>query len=69
MKEIIIKVEGMMCNGCENRIQNALNNVNGVEKVIANHKNGIVEITAKENVEIKVIKELIDDLGFTVKEN
>lgn len=31
MKEIIINVEGMACEGCENRIQNAVNNIDGVD--------------------------------------
>ena len=37
MKETIIKVEGMVCNGCENRVQNALKNIEGVENVVADH--------------------------------
>ena len=37
MKETIIKVEGMVCNGCENRVQNALKNIDGVENVVADH--------------------------------
>ena len=31
LKEIEIKVKGMMCEGCENRIKNALSTINGVE--------------------------------------
>ena len=45
MKETIIKVEGMICYGCENRVQNALKTIEGVEKVIANHTNGTVTVT------------------------
>ena len=33
MKEINIKVKGMMCEGCENRIKNAVSTINGVESV------------------------------------
>lgn len=69
MKETIIKVEGMVCNGCENRVQNALKTLEGVEKVVANHKNGIVTITSKYEVEENVMKEKIEDLGFEVKED
>ena len=69
MKEIIIKVEGMVCNGCENRVQNALKTLEGVEKVVANHKNGTVTITSKYEVEENVMKEKIEDLGFEVKED
>ena len=68
MKETIIKVEGMMCNGCENRIQNAIKTIKGVEKVIANHTNGTVTVTSNNEVEEKDLKEKIEDIGFEVKE-
>ncbi len=67
MKEIIIKVEGMVCNGCENRVQNALKTIEGIEKIVANHKNGTVIVTSKNEVEENVIKEKIEDIGFEVK--
>ncbi len=69
MKETIIKVEGMVCGGCENRVQNALKTLEGVENVVADHTNGTVTITAKEEVSISVMKETIEDLGFEVKED
>lgn len=65
MKETIIKVEGMMCEGCENRIQNSLKSIENVEKVIANHKEGIVTVVG-ENVDIDKVKERIEDIGFKV---
>lgn len=66
MKKIIIQVNGMFCEGCENRIKNALNSIEGVENVEAKHSTGIVEITAQENIEESSIAEKIDDLGFEV---
>ena len=65
MEKFIINVEGMMCGGCENRIQNTLKNIEGVESVIANHKDGTVTIIAK-NIEVDKIKEKIEDIGFEV---
>lgn len=38
MKELVIKVNGMVCTGCESRVQNAIKAVRGVKKVVANHK-------------------------------
>ena len=67
MKETIIKVEGMVCNGCENRVQNALKNIEGVENVIADHVSGTVTVTSKEEVAESVMKEKIEDIGFEVK--
>ena len=65
MKEIILNVEGMECEGCENRIQNSLKNIEGIEKVVANHKEKIVTIVG-ENVDIDKVKERIEDIGFKV---
>lgn len=65
MKELVIKVEGMMCEGCENRIKNSLKNIEGIEKVIANYKEGTVTIFG-ENVDISKVKEKIEDIGFNV---
>lgn len=69
MKETIIKVEGMVCGGCENRVQNALKTIEGVENVVANHTNGTVKITSKDEVEVETMKEKIEDIGFEVKED
>lgn len=59
----------MVCGGCENRVQNALKTLEGVKNVVADHTNGTVTITAKEEVSISVMKETIEDLGFEVKED
>lgn len=67
MKELIIKVDGMVCNGCENRVQNVVKQIEGVEKVVANHKNGTVTITLNKEINQEKIKEKIEDIGFTVK--
>ena len=38
MEKVIVKVKGMSCTGCENRIKNALSDIEGIKKVDANHK-------------------------------
>lgn len=69
MKEIIMKVEGMVCGGCENRVKNALRLVEGVKEVEANHVDGIVRVSATEEVKENDLQEKIEDLGFEVKES
>lgn len=66
MNEIIIKVNGMVCEGCEKRVENAIKSLKGIKKVAANYKNGTVTISAKETVNEKQIKEKIEDIGFEV---
>ncbi len=69
MKETIIKVQGMVCSGCENRVQNALKNIDGIENVVADHVAGTVTITSNGEVSENVMKEKIEDIGFEVKED
>ena len=66
MKNIEIKVEGMMCSGCENRVKNALANIQGVQKVVADHKVKKVEVICGSDVTENIIKEKIEYLGFEV---
>lgn len=68
MREIKLNVEGMTCGGCENRIKNALSEIEGVEKVIANHEIKEVIVTLNTEVEEDIIKETINDLDFEVIE-
>ena len=66
MKETKIKVNGMVCGGCENRVQNALKTIDGIEEVTANHETGVVVITSKEEVTRNEMEEKIEDIGFEV---
>ena len=68
MKEMTIKVSGMVCGGCENRVKNAVNSIEGVEEVTADHTSGVVTIKANEDVLEEKVKERIEDIGFEVVE-
>ena len=63
----ILKVKGMHCEGCENRIKNVLSNAKEVSEVIANHANGEVEVTSSDALDLEVVKEKIENLGFEVE--
>ena len=69
MNEIILNVQGMHCEGCERRVNNALSEIDGVDEVIADHNKGTVTIKTNSKVDIDEIKEKIDDLGYEVKED
>lgn len=66
MKETIINVKGMVCNGCENRVKNAIKNINGVENVVADHNTGKVIVTSNDEVLESAIKQKIEDIGFEI---
>ena len=58
----------MVCGGCENRVKNAVNSIEGVEEVTADHTSGVVTIKANEDVLEEKVKERIEDIGFEVVE-
>ena len=64
MKEIKVKVKGMVCSGCEKRVKNALESISGVDEVIADYKKELVKVIATSSVREKDLEEKIDDLGF-----
>ena len=66
MNELNFKVKGMMCGGCENRVKNALEEIEGIKSVDADHNTGIVKITSNENISKETIEDTIEDIGFEV---
>ena len=68
--KIEIKISGMSCTGCENKVENVLKNIENVESVNANYNTGIVEIETNDikNLDIDVIKETLEDLGYDILE-
>lgn len=58
----------MVCSGCENRAQNALKTIDGIENVVANHINKTITIISKSEVKESIMKAKIEDIGFIVKE-
>ena len=67
MKELKLKVEKMVCEGCENRIVNALSSLEGVEELKASHVEGTVLVNGNDTMQENIIQERIEDLGFEVK--
>ena len=69
MESISLKINGMKCTGCSQRVEKALKNTEGIEKVNVNFDSRNAEIKYnKETVSIKEIKEVITDIGFEVEE-
>ena len=68
--KIEIRISGMSCTGCENRVENVLKNIENVESVNANYNTWIVEIGTNDikNLNIDVIKETLEDLGYDILE-
>lgn len=68
MKELKIKINGMVCKGCENRVKSALSEITGIESVDADHNTGMVTIKSENDLDVAQIKGRITDLGFEIIE-
>ena len=68
MDEITLKINGMHCSGCSQRLEKALKNTDGIE-------NAIVDFDSREakviydacKVSTEDICEIVADVGFEVK--
>lgn len=62
---IEMKVKGMTCTGCEERIQGAIGELEGVEAVAADHHAGTVSVALEpENTATDEVRAAIDGLGY-----
>ena len=66
MERKTLSVTGMSCNGCEQNVKNALQNVEGVTRVDADHEDGTVEVVAEDDIADEDIKAAIKDAGYDV---
>jgi len=64
-----MKVTGMHCPGCENKIQKVLPRIESVENVQADREADTVLFDSDgEEATMQAVKEKIHDLGYTVEE-
>ena len=68
MQEIRLSVEGMKCEGCESRVENAIGTLDGVKSVEANHNENTVKVVADDSVFVKEVADCIADLDYIVGE-
>lgn len=62
----IIKIEGMSCEHCIKRVENALEEIDGIKEVevILEENKAIIEFDGQ--MEDKTLIDAIDDAGYTV---
>ncbi len=65
--EMILNVDGMNSNDCENRIQNVISIIDGVEEVVANYKDGTVKIISIKEMKKDFIKKKLNEINYIVK--
>lgn len=66
MERKMISVTGMSCNGCEQNVENALQTVEGVTRVDADHDGNTVELVVEDDVADDDIEVTIENAGYDV---
>jgi copper chaperone len=64
MERKTLSVTGMSCNGCEQNVENALRNVEGVTRVDADHEGDTVELVVDDDVADDDVEAAIEDAGY-----
>ena len=62
--EILLKVEGMMCEHCERRVKQCLEALPFISSAVADYKSGTVKVTPEGEVDLKQIRAVIKKAGY-----
>ena len=69
MKTLSFDVGGMTCSDCTDKVQHALNKLNGVSHAEVTLKPGVATaMTDPDYVDAKLLESVITQLGYTAKE-
>lgn len=60
-----LKIDGMVCGNCANRVENRLNELNGVWASVDLGKQS-AKVRMKEKIEEQKLKDTVRDAGYTV---
>ena len=66
MKETILKIEGMHCENCANRIKNVLEKVDGVNEVEVSLEDKCATVRYENDINTDQLKDKVENLDFEV---
>lgn len=67
MPDVTLTIDGMHCDGCENRVETGLTRLEGVRSAEADHEAGTAEVTLVAGREdTDALEETVDELGYEV---
>ncbi|WP_426963462.1 heavy-metal-associated domain-containing protein [Haloparvum alkalitolerans] len=67
MERKTISVTGMSCNGCEQNVETALRNLDGVNRVEADHDANTVDVVLEDGVSDDDVNAAIEQAGYDIK--
>lgn len=67
MKEIILKINGMMCGMCESHVNDVVRRTCNPKKVKSSHKSNTTTILCEDSVDVKAVVSAIEAIGYKVE--
>ncbi|MGI5977255.1 MAG: heavy metal translocating P-type ATPase [Candidatus Limivicinus sp.] len=64
--KLVMNIEGMMCEHCENHVKQALENIDGVAEAAASHKEGVCHVTLSHSLDANILKSAVEEEGYKV---
>ena len=65
--EMLIKVDGMMCEHCEKRVKDCLEALDEIDMAVSNYRQGTVKLTLNSEIDYKKIKKAVISAGYKIK--
>ncbi|MEF8784145.1 MAG: heavy metal-associated domain-containing protein [Haloarculaceae archaeon] len=66
MERQTISVTGMSCNGCEQNVETALQHLDGVNRVDADHEANTVDLVLEDGISDDDVNAAIEQAGYDV---
>ena len=64
--QLVMHIDGMMCEHCEAHVKEALEKIDGVASAAASHKEGVCRVTLSKPVDEKILKSAVEAEDYTV---
>lgn len=61
---ITVRIKGMMCPHCENRVKTALEALDGVNEAVVSHEKGTAVLKTDSAVPTEILKKAVTDAGY-----
>lgn len=69
MENVVLKINGMACTGCSQRLERALKNTDGISDATVNFETREAKINySKDTINLKEICNVVSEVGFEVEE-
>ena len=65
--EMLIKVEGMMCEHCEKRVKDCLEALDEIDIAVSDYKTDTVKLTLNSSIDLKKIKKAVTSAGYKMR--